>query len=482
MARAIKSRAEMPTIELEQRQRTFEEVTLGLDPRTAMAEAQRCLECKAKPCVTGCPVGVPIPEFIKLIAQGDFAATEAKIKETNSLPAICGRVCPQESQCEARCVLKRMGQPIAIGMLERFAADHVRNAGLDRSAKGVVEKRQERVAVVGSGPAGLSCAAELAKEGYQVDIFEALHAAGGVLRYGIPEFRLPAEIVDQEIEYVESLGVRILTNMAVGLTVDLKEMLEDGQYQAAFIATGAGLPYFLDIPGENLNGVYSANEFLTRTNLMKAYLFPKYSTPINVGEKVAVIGAGNVAMDAARTAVRLGSKKVYIVYRRGRDEMPARAEEIEHAEEEGIEFALFSAPKRILGDKRGYVQALECTKVELIANGETDRPEPREIPASEFLLETDTIVVAVGQGPNPLLTRRLPGLELSKKGTILAYDDFGATSIPGIWAGGDVVTGAAVVITAMGAGKKAAEGIHNYLQEGRYKLGQQNQHDGRKTS
>ncbi len=464
MAQAIKSRAVMPTLDAARRRHTFAEVTLGLEPSSAVVEARRCLNCKAKPCVRGCPVGVAIPEFLRLIAQGEFAAAEAKIKETNSLPAVCGRVCPQESQCEKRCVLKRMGQPIAIGMLERFAADYVRQARIDRSPQRAVTGSKEQIAVIGSGPAGLSCAAELAKEGYRVHIFEALHAAGGVLRYGIPEFRLPTEVVDQEIEYLEALGVKIFTNTAVGLTVDLRDMLADGQYAAAFIATGAGLPYFLHIPGEDLNGVYSANEFLTRTNLMKAYLFPKYSTPIHLGEQVAVIGAGNVAMDAARTALRLGAKKVHIVYRRDRQDMPARLEEIEHAREEGVEFVLLSAPKRILGDERGYVRALECLKTELREDGEAQRLTPREIEDSEFVLDVQTIVIAVGQGANPLLTRRLPGLELNEDGTIAVHDRFGATSIPRIWAGGDAVTGAAVVITAMGAGKRAAEGIHNYLQ------------------
>ncbi len=463
MAKAIKSRAVMPTLAPEKRRATFAEVTLGLDPQTAIDEARRCLNCRVRPCVQGCPVGVAIPEFLQLIAQGDFAKAELKIKETNSLPAVCGRVCPQENQCERRCVLQRRGEPIAIGMLERFVADYVRNSRIDRTPKRTVLTKEERIAVVGSGPAGLSCGAELAKEGYQVDIFEALHEAGGVLRYGIPEFRLPTEIVDEEIKYVESLGVRIRTNMAVGLTVNLQEMLESGEYAGAFIASGAGLPYFLNIPGENLNGVYSANEFLTRANLMRAYLFPKYATPISVGEKVAVIGAGNVAMDAARTALRLGAAKVYIVYRRGREEMPARLEEIEHAEEEGVEFVLLSAPKRIVGDGKGHVHSIECAKMELVTDGQTERPLPREMEGSEFLLAADTIVVAVGQGPNPLLTRRLPGLMLNENGTIKTYDDYGATSLPRIWAGGDAVTGAAVVITAMGAGKKAAQGIHNYL-------------------
>ncbi|HHY10902.1 MAG TPA: FAD-dependent oxidoreductase, partial [Firmicutes bacterium] len=326
--------------------------------------------------------------------------------------------------------------------------------------------RKERVAIVGSGPAGLSCAAELAGFGYEVDVFEALHETGGVLRYGIPDFRLPTAIVDEEVEYVKSLGVNIKTNVAVGLTLDFLEMISE-EYDAAFIATGAGLPYFLNIPGENLNGVYSANEFLTRANLMKAYLFPEYDTPIKVGERVAVIGAGNVAMDAARTSLRLGADKVFIVYRRGREEMPAREEEIENAEEEGIDFQLLTNPARILGDERFRVKGMECVRMELGKPDESGRRRPLEIPGSQFVLEVDTVIVAVGQAPNPLLTSRVPGLELNEWGNIKTYDEYGATSIPGVWAGGDIVTGAATVISAMGAGKQAARGIHEWLEEKR---------------
>ncbi len=471
MSRRMKERVSMPKRDVEERICDFKEVALGLEPEMAIVEAQRCLNCKAQPCVTGCPVEVPIPEFIQLIVEGEFEAADAKIKEKNSLPAICGRVCPQEIQCEERCVLAKVGRPVAIGMLERFAADYASEAKKKKTAeerKQAAPKkiRKERVAIVGSGPAGLSCAAELAGFGYEVDVFEALHETGGVLRYGIPDFRLPTAIVDEEVEYVKSLGVNIKTNVAVGLTLDFLEMISE-EYDAAFIATGAGLPYFLNIPGENLNGVYSANEFLTRANLMKAYLFPEYDTPIKVGERVAVIGAGNVAMDAARTSLRLGADKVFIVYRRGREEMPAREEEIENAEEEGIDFQLLTNPARILGDERFRVKGMECVRMELGKPDESGRRRPLEIPGSQFVLEVDTVIVAVGQAPNPLLTSRVPGLELNEWGNIKTYDEYGATSIPGVWAGGDIVTGAATVISAMGAGKQAARGIHEWLEEKR---------------
>lgn len=467
MTKASRTRVEMPRRDPNERSTDFKEVALGLDPEMAIAEAERCLNCRHRPCVSGCPVEVPIPEFIQLVLQGDFEAADAKIKEKNSLPAVCGRVCPQETQCEQVCVLARRGQPIAIGMLERFVADQ---ASVAKKARGETAERsqdkpkyKERIAVIGSGPAGLTCAADLAAYGYEVDIFEALHDTGGVLRYGIPEFRLPKSIVDEEVEYVKSLGVNIYTNVAVGLTLDFNEMLSSGKYAAAFIGTGAGLPYFLNIPGENLNGVYSANEFLTRANLMKAYLFPEYDTPIKVGRRVAVIGAGNVAMDAARVALRLGAEEVTIVYRRSREEMPARHEEIENAEEEGIKFQLLTNPARILGDEKFRVRAMECVRMQLGEPDSSGRRRPVEIPGSLFTLEVETVIVAVGQGANPMLTTRVDGLELNKWGNIATFDEYGATSLPGVWAGGDITTGASTVISAMGAGKRAAQGIHQWL-------------------
>lgn len=467
MTQAKKTRVEMPRRDPKERGSDFVEVALGLDPETAIAEAQRCLNCRHKPCVGGCPVQVPIPEFIQLVIEGDFEAADAKIKEKNSLPAICGRVCPQETQCEEVCVLARRGQPIAIGMLERFVADQAsaakKSPQADSSSVKPEKKYKERVAVIGAGPAGLTCGADLATYGYEVDIFEALHDTGGVLRYGIPEFRLPKSIVDEEVEYVKSLGVNIVTNVAVGLTMDFNEMLSSGEYAAAFIGTGAGLPYFLNIPGENLNGVFSANEFLTRANLMKAYLFPEYDTPIKVGKRVAVVGAGNVAMDAARVSLRLGAEDVYIVYRRSREEMPARLEEIENAEEEGIQFRLLTNPARVLGDDRFRVRGMECVKMQLGEPDSSGRRRPVEIPDSSFTLEVDTVIVAVGQGANPMLTTRVDGLELNKWGNVTTYDEAGATSIPGVWAGGDIATGASTVISAMGAGKRAALGIHEWL-------------------
>lgn len=465
MSSKVKIRAQMPKEDAQERRKNFSEVALGLNAEQAILEAKRCLNCKTRPCMDGCPVGVLIPEFIQLVAAGDFTEAEQKIKEKNSLPAVCGRVCPQEIQCEERCVLAKRGEPVAIGMLERFTADAVRSHEQTERKTPPLPTRDEQVIVVGSGPAGLSCAAELASLGYGVDIYESLHSTGGVLRYGIPEFRLPKAIVDYEVAYVKSLGVKIITNVAVGLTLDLLEMLESRKYAAAFIASGAGLPNFLQIPGENFNGVYSANEFLTRANLMKAYAVQS-DTPIKMGKKVAVIGAGNVAMDAARTAVRLGAEDVSIIYRRDREEIPARHEEIENAEEEGIQLRLLTNPIRILGDERGMVKGLECIQMELGEPDRSGRRVPLEIPNSVFYFAVDTVIIAVGQGPNPLLTRRLPGLALNKKGTIQTFDSYGATSLPKIWAGGDVVSGAATVISAMGAGKRAAQGIHLFLQGG----------------
>lgn len=476
MPREIVDRVEMPKQSPEERRSNFREVALGLDPELAVREAKRCIQCKTKPCTKGCPVEVEIPDFIALMAQGKFREADAKIKEKNSLPAICGRVCPQESQCESLCTLGKKFTPVAVGALERFAADWTREhspesgcekAGSDGpavcAAADGIERPSARVAVIGSGPAGLTCAAELALMGYRVDIYESLHETGGVLRYGIPEFRLPKAIVNQEVDYVRSLGVRIFTNVLVGMTLDLNEMLAKGEYQAAFIGTGAGLPYFLEIPGENLNGVYSANEFLTRVNLMKAYKFPEYDTPVKIGRRVAVVGAGNVAMDAARTSLRLGAEDVKIVYRRSRTEMPARLEEIENAEEEGVQMFLLTNPVRIISDGKGGVGAMECIKMELGEPDASGRRRPVPIPGSEFTMDVDTIIIAVGQGPNPLLARAAEGLALNRRGNIEVCDEYGATSIPGVWAGGDIVTGAATVISAMGAGKRAARGIDIWL-------------------
>lgn len=471
MSREIAPRNDMPKQEPEVRRHNFEEVAQGFTPEQALAEANRCIQCKNRPCVSGCPVEVPIPDFIALVADGKFEEADAKIKEKNSLPAICGRVCPQESQCESKCTLGRKWEPVAIGGLERFVSDYTREARKQRGespseageARDGARRNAARIAVIGSGPAGLVCAAELASLGYNVDVFESLHSTGGVLRYGIPEFRLPKAIIDQEVNYVKSLGANVFTNVVVGMTLDLNEMLGSGKYQAAFIGAGAGLPYFLGIPGENLNGVYSANEFLTRVNLMKAYLFPEYDTPVKIGRNVAVVGAGNVAMDAARTSLRLGAEHVYIVYRRSRAEMPARHEEIENAEEEGVEMMLLTNPVKVLDDGHGAVKGMECLRMELGEPDASGRRRPVAVKGSEFVLDVDTVIIAVGQGPNPLLARRTEGLVLNDRGNIVTNDEYGATSIPGVWAGGDVVTGAATVISAMGAGKRAAQGIDLWL-------------------
>ncbi len=473
------------------RAHNFDEVAWGYTRELAVAEAERCLNCKNSPCVEGCPVNVPIPEFIKLVVAGDFVAAARKIKEKNSLPAICGRVCPQESQCEARCVRGIKGKSVAIGSLERFVADWEREkgaeeipnipgcdevavasspsaaaagslAGVDADSGAASSSAAcARVAIIGSGPAGLSAAADLAKIGYRVTIFEALHAAGGVLRYGIPEFRLPKDIVDAELDYLRTLGVELEVDVLVGQTVTLEELFREG-YEAVFVGTGAGLPYFLNIPGENLNGVYSANEFLTRVNLMKGYRFPEYATPVRVGKRVAVVGAGNVAMDSARTSLRLGAEKVYIVYRRSRAQMPARLEELENAEEEGIEFHLLTNPIRILGDENGWVKGLECLQMELGEPDASGRRRPVPVQGSEFVLDVDMVVMAIGQGPNPVLVRSA-GLEANEHGNIVADEETGQTSIPEVFAGGDIVTGAATVIAAMGAGKRSAAAIDRFL-------------------
>ncbi|TCL65954.1 sulfide dehydrogenase (flavoprotein) subunit SudA [Hydrogenispora ethanolica] len=452
----------MPKQDPAERSRNFGEVALGFTPEQAAAEAARCLNCKKRFCVQGCPVEVDIPDFIQLLKAGDPAGAAAKIKEKNSLPAICGRVCPQESQCEKECILAKKGEPIAIGGLERFVADYAAEqaGGTVRPAKAL----PYRAAIIGAGPAGLTAAADLALQGFDVTIFESLHEAGGVLQYGIPQFRLPKEIVGREVEYIKQLGVKLETSVLVGQTVTVPELLEQG-FQTIFIGTGAGLPYFLNVPGENLNGVYSANEFLTRVNLMKAYRFPEYDTPVRIGERVAVVGGGNVAMDAARTSLRLGAKAVYIVYRRSEEELPARYEEIENAKEEGIIFRLLTNPVRIIGDEQGVVQALECIRMELGEPDRSGRRRPVAVPGSEFQFPVDSVIVAIGQGPNPVLLRNTTGLQLNERGYIQADPETLATSIPGVFAGGDIVTGAATVIAAMGAGKKAARRMVEYCKQ-----------------
>lgn len=457
-------RQQMPKQDPKIRRTNFDEVAHGFTAEQALAEAKRCLNCKKPLCVQGCPVEVPIPQFIALLLEGKPEAALAKIKEKNSLPAICGRVCPQENQCEKQCILGRKGEPVAIGALERYCADWGRaNQAVEPSCEPACAVKG-KVAVVGSGPAGLTAAADLALMGYRVTLFESLHAPGGVLRYGIPEFRLPKAIVDYEVGNLKKLGVEIKTNVLVGKTITIEELFATG-YEAVFIGTGAGLPYFLDIPGENLNGVYSANEFLTRVNLMKAYLFPEYDTPVRLGKRVAVVGAGNVAMDAARTALRLGAEKVSIVYRRSRAEMPARLEEIENAEEEGVEFRLLTNPVRLEGDENGNLTTMICQKMDLGEPDASGRRRPVPIPGSEEELPVDTVVVAVGQGPNPILLQGTAGLQLNKRGYIEVDPETLMTSIPGVFAGGDIVTGAATVIAAMGAGKKAARAIDRYLAE-----------------
>ncbi|NMA69273.1 MAG: NADPH-dependent glutamate synthase [Desulfitobacterium sp.] len=453
-------RHDMPCQDPQERARNFSEVALGYPTEIAIAEAERCLQCKRPKCVDGCPVNIDIPRFIQKIVDEDFLGAAQVIKESSSLPAVCGRVCPQESQCEAKCIVGIKNDPVAIGRLERFVADYEIAQG--SSTVEVSEPTGKKVAIIGAGPAGLACASDLAKAGHKVTIFEALHVAGGVLMYGIPEFRLPKDIVQIEIKNLEAMGVEILVNQVVGKVTSVHELLNSG-YDAVFIGTGAGLPYFLGIPGENLNGVYSANEFLTRTNLMKGYLFPEYKTPVKIGRKVAVLGAGNVAMDAARTALRLGAEEVSIIYRRSRAEMPAREEEIEHAEEEGVKFQLLTNPVSIQGDENGVVKALTCLRYELGEPDESGRRRPVPISGSEFEIEVETVVVAIGQGPNPLVTQSTEGLELNKWGNIVVNEETCETSIPGVFAGGDIVTGAATVILAMGAGKKAAAGINEYL-------------------
>jgi len=455
-------RQSMPRQDPAVRAHNFEEVALGYDRDTALLEASRCLKCKKPSCITGCPVEVDIPGFIGLVQQGAFLEAARVIKRTNSLPAICGRVCPQEDQCEKACLLAKKGAPVAIGRLERFVADEEARQGSSKPSS-EVSSGGRKVAIVGAGPAGLTAAGDLIKLGYRVTIFEALHEPGGVLMYGIPQFRLPKEIVRREVEYIESLGVELKTSYVVGMLQTVDDLMADG-YDAVFLGNGAGLPYFMGVPGENLNGVYSANEFLTRSNLMKAYRFPEYDTPIKVGRRVVVVGGGNVAMDSLRTALRLGADQVTCVYRRSRAEMPARGEEIENAEEEGIDFQLLTNPVRILGDEQGWVKGMECIRMELGEPDASGRRRPVPVSGSEFTIDIDQVIVAIGQGANPLVASTTEGLETNKWGYIVADPETGATSKPGVYAGGDIVTGAATVILAMGAGRKAAQAIDEYLQ------------------
>jgi len=457
----------MPTQDAKVRARNFDEVALGYTEETAIDEANRCLNCKNMPCVTGCPVKIHIPEFINKIKEGDFEAAYQIISKSSSLPAVCGRVCPQEVQCESKCVRGIKGEPVGIGRLERFVADWHNTFCTEQPVR--PESNGHRVAIVGSGPSGLTCAGDLAKAGFEVTVFEALHTAGGVLVYGIPEFRLPKKIVAKEVDTLEKLGVKVETNVVIGKTLTIDELFEQG-YEAVFVGSGAGLPNFMGIPGEALNGVYSANEFLTRSNLMKSYLDDP-ETPIMKGGNVAVVGGGNVAMDAARTALRLGADKVYIVYRRSMEELPARREEVEHAEEEGIEFCLLCNPVEILGyhnpedprdPKNGFVKGMTCIRMELGEPDEKGRRRPVAIEGSEFTLDVDTVVMSIGTSPNPLIKSTTEGLEVNKHGGIIVNED-GLTSRNAVYAGGDAVTGAATVISAMGAGKTAAKAIADYL-------------------
>ncbi len=444
------------------RRHNFEEVSFGFDENLVSQEMLRCIECKEPLCVDGCPVGIDIPGFIRLIVEKDYLGAARKIKEKNYLPAVTGRVCPQETQCEAVCPIGKKHLPVAIGKLERYVADYER---MHDSFNGftVEHKRKEKIAIVGSGPAGLTCAAELAKLGYNVTIFEALHAAGGVLRYGIPEFRLPKSILDAEIENIKKLGVEIITNFVIGRTSTVDELMSDFGFDAVFLGTGAGTPTFLGIPGENYPGVFSASEFLTRVNFMNGYKFPEYDTPVKIGRRVAVIGGGNTAMDAVRTANRLGTEKAYLIYRRSKEEMPAREEEVHHAEEEGIEFRMLTNPVRIIAGENKWVRAIECVKMQLGEPDESGRRKPVVIPDSNFIMDVDTVILAIGQRPNPILQSTTPGLDMSKRGTVV-IDKNCQTSRPGVFAGGDLSRGGATVILAMEDGQRSAAAMHVYLQ------------------
>ena len=453
-----KTKHEMPEQSPKERIKNFKEVPYGYNKKTAREDAKRCLQCKDKPCMKGCPVEIDIPGFIKHVAEGDFDKAAEVLKDKNSLPAVSGRVCPYENQCEGECTLKKIGEPVAIGHLERFIADYEREKGMKSPKKAKVTGK--KVVVVGSGPAGLTCAGDLAKMGHDVTVFEALHAPGGVLMYGIPEFRLPKKLVNSEVDYIKSLGVDVKYDVVVGKTIAVDELLEE--YDAVFIGTGAGLPRWMSIPGENLDGVYSANEFLTRVNLMKAYKFPRYDTPIKIGKRVVTIGGGNVAMDCARTALRLGAQSSFIIYRRSKDEAPARKEEIKHAEEERIKFFFLACPTRFLGDKNGKITSMEYIQMKLGEPDESGRRKPIPIPHSESIMQIDTAIMAIGQSPNPLIPSTVKELKIGKKGNI-ETDENGRTSIPGLFAGGDIATGAATVILAMGAGKRAARAIDEYV-------------------
>ncbi len=452
----------MPDQEPLVRNKNFEEVALGYTAEMAIDEAKRCLNCKRPKCMDGCPVSVRIPEFISKVAEGDFDEAYKIITSTNSLPAVCGRVCPQENQCEGQCVRGIKGESVGIGRLERFVADYHMENGHEGGAPVVPESNGHKVAVIGSGPAGLSCAGDLARKGYAVTIFEAFHKAGGVLVYGIPEFRLPKAIVAKEIDKLKYFGVEIITDAVIGRAESIDELFEEG-YEAVFIGSGAGLPQFLKIPGENLLGVFSANEILTRSNLMKAYL-PEYDTPIRIGKKVAIVGGGNVAMDAARTAKRLGADEVYVIYRRSMDELPARKEEVHHAIAEEVIFKLLNNPVEIVGDENDRVTGIKVVKMELGEADASGRRKPVEVEGSEYVIDVDSVIIAIGTSPNPLILSTTPGLDATKKGGIVADDETGATSRPGVFAGGDAVTGAATVIKAMGAGKVGAAGIVAYIE------------------
>ncbi len=464
MAKLNLKREPMPQQEPGVRGKNFDEVALGYSAEQAQTEANRCIQCPKRPCVSGCPVNIDIPDFIQALRDGNMTAAVSVLKSKNSLPGICGRVCPQETQCESVCTLAKRGAAVAIGRLERYVADWARANPQLLNPQPVQPPTGKKVAVVGSGPAGLAAAAELARRGHSVTIFEALHVAGGVLMYGIPQFRLPKEIVQNEVKYVTSLGVELNLDSLVGKVITIDELLASG-YDAVFLGTGAGLPMFLNIPGENLNGIYSANEFLTRVNLMKAYRFPEYDTPVRIGHKVAVIGGGNVAMDSARCALRLGADEVSIVYRRSEAEMPARHEEVENAKEEGIRFKFLTNPRRFIGNDKNWVVGMECDEMELGEPDASGRRRPVVKPGSEFTMPVDVVIVALGTTPNPLIAATTVGLETTRHGTVVADETMGKTVKPKVWAGGDIVTGAATVISAMGAGKRAAAAIDAYLKE-----------------